>query len=190
MLAALIDGLPVDGAAEPPPLGFGSPDPAPVDQTPGAGQVVAQPAPEVRRHGRAMFRWNGGDPAVDAPRGRTFVFLERMDGGAWQTVGSEDSEYDTTVLGADRVWTETWQFGTCDPLGTYRFRVTGVADTGAGPAPYEVASAPFQLLPTPPLVPASPVVEGGQVSVTATYADPGNDALLALPRRVRSGRRR
>ena len=110
-----------------------------------------------------------------------------MENGAWQTAGSEDSEYDTTVLGADRVWTETWQFGTCDPLGTYRFRVTGVADSGAGPAPYEVASAPFQLLPTPPIVPASPVVEGGQVSVTATYADPGNEALLALPRRVRSG---
>jgi hypothetical protein len=31
------------------------------------------------------------------------------------------------------------------------------------------------------------VVEGGRASVTATYPDPGNDVLLALPRRVRSG---
>ena len=186
-LAALIDGLPGEGAAEPPPFAFGAPNAAPVDQTPGAGQVVTQPASEVRRHGRATFRWNGGDPAVDAPRGRTFVSLERMENGAWQLAGSEDGEYDTTALGADGVWTETWQFDTCDPLGTYRFRVTGVADRGAGPAPYEVTSAPFQLLATPPLQPASPVVEGGQASVTATYADPGADALLALPRRVRSG---
>ena len=186
-LAALLEGLPGDGAAEPPSLGLGGPNAAPVDQTPGAGQVVAQPAPEVRRHGRATFSWNGGDPAVDAPRGRTFVALERMEDGAWRTVGTEDSEYDITALGADGVWTETWQFDTCDPLGSYRFRVTGVADRGSGPAPYEVVSESFQLLPTPPLVPGAPVVEGEQASVTATYADPGEDVLLALPRRVRSG---
>ena len=186
-LAALVDGLPGEGSGEPVPFGFTAPSAEPVDQTPSAGQVVAQPAGEVRRHERAVFRWSGGDPAVDAPRGRSFVSLERQDSGAWGAVGTEDSENDTTALGDDGVWTETWQFGTCDSLGTYRFRVTGVADRGAGAAPYEVISAPFQLLATPPLIAAAPVVSGGQASVTATYADPGSEALLALPRRVRSG---
>ena len=158
-LAALIDGLPVEGAAEPPPSGLGTPNAAPVDSTPGAGQVVAQPAPEVRRHGRATFRWNGGDPAIDAPRGRTFVSLERMDGGAWQAVGSEDSEYDTTALGADGVWTETWQFATCDPLGSYRFRVTGVADSGRRAGPVRGG---LRAVPAAPHAAARPGRPGGR----------------------------
>jgi neutral ceramidase len=187
-MTALVDGLPGDdGAGEPPQLGFGLPPAAPVDETPAAGEAVAQPADQVRRYERAVFSWRGGDPAVDAPRGSSFVVLERLSGSSWIAVGSDDSESDITALGSDGLWTETWQFGPCDPLGTYRFRVSGVANKGSGPAPYGVVSESFELLPTAPLATSAPVVSGGVASVTATYPDPGEGALLALPRRVRSG---
>jgi neutral ceramidase len=187
VLAALQSGEPATGAPEPLPLGFGIGNPGPVDLTPTAGQVVSEPPAAVNRHARATFSWRGGDPAVDAPRGGTFVTLQRLVGGNWVAVGSDDSERDTTALGADGVWTETWQFAECDPLGSYRFLVRGVADRGSGPEPYEAISQEFQLEHTPPLVPGTPTVAGGVAGVTATYADPGPDILVALPRRVRTG---
>ena len=186
-LAALLGGVGASGDPEPPQPALGTPNTAAVEETPAAGQVVSQPAAQVRRHDRARFSWRGGDPAVDAPRGGVLVALQRLDGGQWKTVATDDSESDTTALGDDGVWTETWQFGTCDQLASYRFHVTGVADKGAGPAPYEVTSAAFELLPTPPLAPGPLDVSSSEASLTATYADPGKDILLALPRRVRTG---
>ena len=185
-LAALLDGVPAEGAAQPAQLGFGAPGDVAVDETPDAGQVVAQPAAQVRRYERAVFSWRGGDPAVDAPRGGSLVTLQRLESGQWRSVATDDAEVDTTALD-EGVWTETWQFGPCDSLGTYRFLVRGVADKGSGPAPYEVASEQFELQRTAPLAPGAPVVADGQASVTATYPDPGPLALVALPRRVRSG---
>jgi hypothetical protein len=102
-------------------------------------------------------------------------------------VGTDDGEHDTTERDGDGVWTETWQFDNCDPLGTYRLMVRGMADRGSGTEPYELASEPFELAPTAPLAAGNPLVEGGVASVTATYPDPGVNALLALPRRVRTG---
>jgi hypothetical protein len=94
---------------------------------------------------------------------------------------------DTTERGSDGVWTETWQFGECDPLGTYRFHVTGTADKGSGPAPYSVISNEFDLQPTAPLTFDPPGVAGGKARLVVRYPDPGAGVLLALPRRVRSG---
>jgi neutral ceramidase len=188
VLAALVTGGAAPGVPEPPPTGFGLPPEAPIDETPTAGDVVQAPAATVRRYERAVFRWQGGDPAIDPPRGQAFVTLQRQVGSDWQTVGTEDSYFDTTEQDDDKVWTETWQFDECDPLGTYRFVVKGVADKGSGVAPYEVTSASFQLQPTLPLqpVPAAPVVAGGQASVLFRYPSPG-PALVALPRRLRTG---
>ena len=65
--------------------------------------------------------------------------------------------------------------------------VTGVADKGAGAEPYTVTSEEFELSKTPPLT-ADPVsVTGTTATVIARYPDPGPDALIALPRRVRTG---
>ena len=84
-------------------------------------------------------------------------------------------------------WTETWQFDECDPLGDYRFVVTGVADKGSGAAPYTVTSDEFELTATAPLAVDAPSVTGTTATVVARYPDPGPDALIALPRRVRTG---
>jgi neutral ceramidase len=183
----ITDGEAPAGAQEPPPAGFAAQPPPPADETPQAGQPVEQPADTLRRYDRAVFRWHGGDPVVDAPRGADFVSLQRMEGGQWVTVGTDDVEGDTTELSEDYVWTETWQFAECDPLGTYRFMVRGMADRGSGVEPYELASEPFELGPTAPLSASTPTVTGTTASLTATYPDPGPAALLALPRRVRTG---
>ena len=67
---ALLRGEPVTGsAAEPAETGFGTTESTPPRSTPAAGTAVTQPA-DVRRYGRAVFAWQGGDPQVDAARGR------------------------------------------------------------------------------------------------------------------------
>jgi hypothetical protein len=70
--------------------------------------------------------------------------------------------------------------------GTYRFLVRGRADTGSGPADYTVESDTFELAPIRKIAPTL-TVNGLTARVTALYPDPGEDAILALPRRVRSG---
>ncbi len=185
---SLFGGEPPPSAAEPqepllPQVPFVAPQP-----TPGAGAVVAEPEPEVARFGRATFRWRGGNPQIDAPRGDTFVALERRgDGGGFATVATDDAFEDTVERDDDDVWTETYQFDECTPEGVYRFRVTGRADQGSGPAPYEVTSRPFRVGPLTTLAADPPVVSGTRATVRALYPDPGKEALLALPRRVRTG---
>ena len=94
------------------------------------------------------------------------------------------TRYDDT----DKTWTETWQFAECDPLGTYRFHVTGVAKTDASaPHDYTVDSDSFTLAKTDPLTFDAPAIASGSASFAARYPDPGPDILLALPRRVRTG---
>jgi hypothetical protein len=160
----------------------------PPQPTPGAGDVVAEPESAVARFGRATFRWRGGNPQVDAPRGETFVALERrVTGARFATVATEDSFHDTVERDDENVWTERFQFDECAPEGDYRFRVTGRADQGSGPAPYEVTSRPFRVDPLTTLAAEPPVVTGTRVTVRALYPDPGKEALLALPRRVRTG---
>ncbi len=186
VLASLVAGEDAATLPEPPPSGLGGDAPT-VDQTPDAGAVVTQPA-DTTRFGRVGFAWKGGDAAIDAPRNATFVALQRDVGGEWTKVGTDDGFLDTTVFDEGTgVWTETWQFGECDPLGTYRFVVTGVADKGSGPAPYTVTSDEFELTAMPPLVVDPVSVTGTTATVVARYPDPGPDALIALPRRVRKG---
>jgi neutral ceramidase len=173
------------GVSEPPPLGLTSQGLS-ARETPDAGEVARQPAGAVPRLGRAVFAWHGGDPALEAPRGRSLVTLERREGSSWRAAGSDDGFYDTTERGPDDVYTETWQFTECDPTGEYRFRVRGRADRGSGSEDYELTSQPFRLEPAA-LTVGQPSVSGGVARVRVTYPDPGKDALLALPTFVRSG---
>ncbi len=175
---------------EPPPTAVGT-GPAPTaTATPDAGDPVTQPPPTVSRNAQATFSWLGGDPGtVDAPRGETLIRLERLAGDEWRLVGTEDGPRDTTSFDqATDAWTETWQFSACDPLGTYRFRVTGraVRSTGAAPEDYSVTSDSFELGPTSPIEIVQSGVDGTTARVIARYPNPG-DPLVALPRRVRDG---
>ena len=169
----------------PPAVGIGTPNTPSISTTPNAGTPVTQPT-AAKRYGRATFSWNGGDPSVDAERNEAFVTLERQNGASWDAVGTEEGENDTTELDhATDVWTETWQFGRCDPTGTYRFRVTGKADKGSGVAPYTLTSDTFTVGAMDPIT-ATRTTAGNEVRVTALYPNPGA-SLLALPRVVRSG---
>ena len=62
----------------------------------------------------------------------------------------------------------------------------GVADRGDGPQAYAVASRRFAVAPAR-LEPGEPVVEGTTARVRARHPDPGDGALLALPRLVQTG---
>jgi neutral ceramidase len=186
LATALVAGAPAPPAAtEPPYAGFGTASTPPPRQTPAAGTAVAQPAKQVLRYGRATFKWNGGDPALEAPRGRAFVSLQRKKGPRWETVATDDTFADTTERGSGDVWTETYQLDGCTPTGTYRFLVTGRADKGSGPEDYTLSSDAFAVSALT-LLPAAAQISGDTVSAVIRYPDPG-PALLALPRLVTTG---
>jgi neutral ceramidase len=178
---------PPSSAPEPPEVSPGTAQPPSVRSTPDAGTVVENVATEVPRLGQARFKWNGGDPAIDAPRGKTFVTLERKGPNGFAPVATEDSVLDVTEHGRGDTWTETWQFTECDALGTYRFVVRGVANRGGGAAPYRVESKPFELRKSAALSVFSKTIGGGAAHVRAEYGGYPDRPLSALPHRVRSG---
>lgn len=190
LMGALLGGTEAEEGVEPPQSGVGTPDSPPVRSTPEAGQVVTEPAENIGRHGRAVFRWKGGDPTVDAERGATFVALQYEETpGEFRTVATEEGVLDTTAFeDSDDSWIETWQFTECDRAGNYRFAVTGMASRSEGAAaePYEAVSRPFSLEPIPALEVIDQQVTGTTARVRGRYPDPG-PALVALPRRVRDG---
>lgn len=177
------------GAPEPLPVGLASGEPPVPRVTPDAGTAVQQPGATVARHGRAVFRFNGGDAVIDAPRDRALVTVERKTlGGEFVPFTTDDGELDITELdrGSD-VWTETFQTGTCDPIGSYRFRVTGKANKGEGEVDYTLTSDPFEVGKLTGLTGGPVTIDGTSARVTAEYPNPGPQALLSLPRRVRTG---
>ena len=182
--AALLSGGEADAGVAPAALGVGTTADAPPRQTPDAGKALAQPADTVRRLGRAQFRWQGGDPAVDAPRSATFVRVQRQVGKRWETVLTDASFRDTVERQPGDSYLETFQLGECDPAGDYRFVVTGRADRGSGVEPYTVTSQEFVVAPAR-LTATAPVVTDGVARFRATYPNPGAEALTALPRLVR-----
>jgi hypothetical protein len=133
-----------------------------------------------------VFKFKGGDPSVDAPRGAPFVTLQRRTTRSdWRAVATDDTFADTTERAGDDTWTETFQLDECTAPGTYRFAVTGRADRGSGPAPYAVVSRPFSDRALT-LAAAAPSISDGVASVFVRYPDPGASP-LALPRLVRTG---
>lgn len=183
---------------EPPQASPGTPQAPAVRQTTNAGAVV-DPPKDVQRYQKAVFRWRAGDPDVDAPRDQAFVRLERRVGSAFQTVATEDSLYDTTELRGDtqgnEVWTHTFEFHECVPLGTYRFVVRGMANKGNGVVPYGITSASFEVRRQTRIRVLEKSLTGGVARVRAEYPrDNGTPAtgaddftLTALPQRVRTG---
>jgi hypothetical protein len=185
---ALVGGELPPSAAPPPPLSLPQDPSQAADPTPDAGTPEKQPEPVLSRFGRATFSWHGGNPQVDAPRGETLVSLQRRKGGRFVTVATDDTYADIVERDEQDVWTETYQFGECARPGRYRFHVTGHADRGDGPAAYALDSDPFRVKRLKTLTVEPPVVRGRRVTLRALYPDPGKEALLALPRRVVSGR--
>jgi neutral ceramidase len=185
------------GGAQLPPRGAepsapspGTPNQPSVRPTPDAGTTQVDPNQTVPRFGQAVFRFNGGDPAIDAPRGRSFVSLEfDRDGGSetFAHVADEDSVMDTTQHSADDSWTETWQFTECDAIdGRYRFRVRGRANKGGSEEDYELFSRPFRLTKAS-IKSYSTTVNDGVARVRAEYEGLPSSALASLARRVRHG---
>jgi neutral ceramidase len=190
LAASLYTGAPAPvSAPEPPQVAPGTPNNPTGKPTPLAGDPVAQPADATRRLAKAVFRWNGGDPAIDAPRGRAFVTLEYDEdatGNDFVPVATEDSVVDTTQRDRTGVWTETWQFTECDAIGRYRFRVRGRAVKTGQEADYNVTSEPFTLQRAGIDVYSSKV-ENGVARVRAEYTGLPDNALTLLNRRVRHG---
>jgi neutral ceramidase len=190
LMGALLAGKPAPaGFPEPPDTAFASSATTPIRSTPSAGAVVKQPVSSVSRYGYGVFSWKGGDPQVDAPRGTSFVSLQREVRGDWKTVATDDTFEDATQRSAGDVWTETFQFDRCRALGTYRFRVTGraVRSDGGVAQPYSVVSSAFTVAPVR-IDPGAVTVADGVASVKPAYPDPGSQALVALPRLVRDAR--
>ncbi len=143
------------------------------------GLVLETPATVARVQGAVQLAWEGGDPAVDAPR----VVLERLEGGAWTEVtdaaGRPITEAMPDILLAhtpdplypyedEQVhrWWAGWQAVShfADraglPLGTYRLAVSGRRYTGGEVWPFE--SAPYTVEgPAFELVPAAISIEAG-----------------------------
>jgi neutral ceramidase len=186
---SIYGGQPAPGsAAEPPTPSPGTPNQPSVRATPNAGTPVTQPAAAINRLGLASFKWNGGDPAIDAPRTKPFVTLEHRPGtsGAFRPVATEDSVMDATQHAADDSWTETWQFTECDALGQYRFVVRGRAVKSGPEGDYSVTSNVFELRRAA-IKSYSTTVSGGVARVRAEYQGLPADALAVLNRRVRHG---
>ncbi|MFL5845567.1 MAG: neutral/alkaline non-lysosomal ceramidase N-terminal domain-containing protein [Solirubrobacteraceae bacterium] len=182
---SVLGGSAAPSAPEPAPTGIASATTTPLRATADAGTITAQPAAQLTRYGRAIFKWRGGDQQIDPARGTPFVTLERRVGERWQAAGTDDGLADTTAR-KDGEWTETWQFDECSAPGIYRLRVSGLAvkALGQAPGPYRAVSREFTVAPVALAVPA-PVVNAGEASVMPLYPDPGEGALLALPRLVR-----
>ncbi len=180
-------GTPAPAAAPEPAYSALGLDPKiPPADSPQAGSVTRQPA-DVSRFDRATFAWRGGDRSVDAPREETWVRLQRLgDDDKWHTTATEDSFADTVTRTSGDTYNEVFQFGPCDPVGSYRFQVTGRASRDGRVGKYQATSEPFTL-GAATLTADQPAVSGDTVSVRARYPDPGAAALLALPRVVTTG---
>jgi neutral ceramidase len=184
---SLLGGTPYEGDPEPPSRATEGGDVTQPDPTPDAGTPVKQPGKSVVRYGRIKFSWNGGHPSIDAPRAGRLVTTQRFGPKRWNRIASDDGFYDILEREPESdVWETTFQTTDCMPVGKYRFLIRGRADKGDGAKDYRIESDPFEITPIRNIAPTL-TVKGRRVRVTAIYPDPGEDILLALPRRVRSG---
>ncbi|MDB5970789.1 MAG: alkaline ceramidase [Hydrocarboniphaga sp.] len=87
-----------------------------------------------------------GNPRRDLRRGSSYVYIERQNGEAWDTIASDDdwSTYFTYQKGADgraNLALVEWKVPAGTRPGTYRIRIEGASADG----PYSGASQPFQI---------------------------------------------
>ncbi|HEX9711872.1 MAG TPA: neutral/alkaline non-lysosomal ceramidase N-terminal domain-containing protein [Actinomycetota bacterium] len=121
-------------------------DPEPLLPDIGAGEVIAQPS-DVARFTGTSFTWWGGGPGAEWRPGEKIVSLQLLDGEDWVEVASD---LDPVIpLRYQKRYGRHWFQAMFDPtaaqpLGTYRFVVTGEYATGPSEtAPYTITSEPF-----------------------------------------------
>jgi neutral ceramidase len=174
-------------APEPPQASPGVPNQPSPRTTPNAGSIVTQPS-DATRLNQVTIKWNGGDASVDAPRGKDFVTLERQSGNDFLPVATEDSVFDITQYDKDtKIWTHTFEFHECVPVGAYRFVIRGRADKGSGVADYKLTSRNFEVRRSTGIRAYSKKVADGVARVRAEYTGFAATPLTGLSRRVRSG---
>lgn len=137
-----------------------------VDVTPAERVAeIIEPMPEqVERFETIEFAWIGGDPGAEMPQVPE-VLLQRQVGEAWEAVITPSTlpysnreplfmtrvrqNVDTGLYEWVVRWEELGEF----PTGTYRLRVRGNVLTAAETIePYELTSAPFDMVPSSALV--------------------------------------
>jgi hypothetical protein len=77
-------------------------------------------------------------------------------------------------------------FSRCEPRGTYRFQVTGRASKDGSVEPYTLTSRSFELKAAT-IDADAPAVTGTVATLRARYPNPGENALIVLPRLVTKG---
>jgi hypothetical protein len=182
---ALLDGGQAPSAPEPPALGAGTTADTPPRATPGAGTVVAQPAARVARTGRVAFSWKGGDPSSTRRVARRSCACSAASAAPGAPSPRRPPFRDITRRAAGDVWTHTVQLTECDRTASYRLAVDGVADRGAGPQPYACARTRSRSARRPGDRGAGRRWHGRPGP--RPLPDPGDEALLALPRIVTTG---
>lgn len=171
-----------------------------------AAPVLAPSVP--RAVGAARFVWSGGDPAVDMPE----VVIEReASPGVFEPLtdarGRAASSRDGVVVvtyapdpldaaaPSRHLYAAVWQPAPPDPyslaaparpfslpLGRYRFRVAGAAQAASGPAAYDLASDPFEVVAAPLAASSSAAKNGAAIDVVALLETaPGLRALVDGP---------
>lgn len=157
-----------------------APDGEPFPEGAASGALLAQPAAEVPRLGRATVSWQGGPNGSDMPVGSAFVRVERRDGEAWTEV---DSDLGLAVLwrtGPDGRYSASWEAARDQPVGTYRLVVTA--------SRYRLTSDPFEVVPAATLTVAAADAPPGTVAVRVGYpAARENVDLLARPDAAAAG---
>ena len=197
---------PDPGPLDPPP-GVWELEPVEPVATPLAGTPLEQPLPEVERLHTVSFEWIGGDPAADRPRAS---LQRRLRGGGWRDVRLASTRpfddrthrivlvyrpepIDAPPEAIERHrWRAYLQVVEDHPslahaagfrTGAYRFRVAGLAFDGAAIAPYEVASDPFQVVPTDDLEVREITIGARTLSGRVVWPAPTGFRLLSLDAR-------
>ena len=130
----------------------------------GAGEVVEQPEPEIKRFDAVTFTWTGGSNYTDLPE----VRVQRLTAAGWEDFADQSGEipvtvkYPETAKAVDYLLGQRWEWtahfeafvseidtsrGHATPAGTYRFVVDGQSRQGGAVVPYEVASEEFDVRP-------------------------------------------
>jgi hypothetical protein len=165
------------------------------------GRSIVEPA-SIERFETTSFSFEGGDPVLDLPR---VVMERRNENGDFEPVRLPNGKLldrffemhlEYALSSAAHQWTVHFEAPKDWPAGEYRFAVTGTAGIGEVlESGYELASASFEVRPSPTLRLSPQFLEAGESLVTLAYTPrPENyrliDPLVAssVPAPVREGK--
>ncbi|MDP8224998.1 MAG: hypothetical protein P9L99_16685 [Candidatus Lernaella stagnicola] len=187
---------------DPPPLMYHPEgETVPVELSESLGTITQQPASQASRFDTLEFAWRGGHPGVDwltvmlqQEKDGEFVDVLRPNGKPYDDKGWEMAvrlfpapSYQAERERASREFEYRleWETSYNDPSGVLRFKVSGLAKTDEGVAPYELFSEPFELSPVDSVTvyDLAAVQADGVMRIKATAAYPPSP--LAA-RRIRS----